>query len=436
MLFDIMDQMEFSGKNRYDNRKARRNFSTWLYIVYSTIIIFIINISCAPVGLLSDHYPESFYQVERKIQENTVIDNNSFIVYSDNQAGWRVRDVFLKKSNWTKWQIALFPFYELYLVGNGVIGTINYFRHVPDYGSAERAMVRDAIYDQAKLYKAAFVLNLGDIAAHDGRRYSHWVSFLKENKIDRPFLNEIPYLPVIGNHENANNITYGYANFQAVFDYPRFYVIEFAEAVIFVIDSNYLIDQYDYLDNSYQDELFEKWFIAPQGKKLAWLEQQLNSYESKPFKIVAMHHPLISFSQHHDDWLNKSNGNDLAAKRKKLLELFKNYDVQVVFSGHDHLYQHNILKYGAGKQMHFLVGGGGGGHLRNLSSDEQLLKYRRDFETEGLAVSQVIQKKSYHYYSVEISADFLTIQSTEVTDNPQSPLKPIETIIIEKNKKE
>jgi len=428
--------MKFVFRNRNYNLKARRIPLTWRINFYSTIIIIILTISCARVGLISDHYPESFYKVNRKLLENKIVSNNTFIIYSDNQAGWRVRDVFLKKSNWTKWQMAIFPFYELYLVGNGVVGTVNFFRHTPDYGSGERAMVRDAIYDQARLSDAALILNLGDIAAHDGRRYSHWASFLKENKIDCPLLDEIPYLPAVGNHENANNITYGFANYQAIFDYPRFYVVEFKDAVIFVIDSNYLIDQYDYLDNSYQDELFEQWFIAPQGKKPAWLEQQLMAYTNKPFKIVAMHHPLVSFSKHHTDWLNKSSGNNLLTKRGELLDLFKKYGVQVVFSGHDHLYQHNVLKYGNGKQMHFLVGGGGGAHLRNLSSDKQLQKRRQDFETEGLTVTQVIQNKSYHYYVVKISDEFLDIQSTEVTDDPQSPLKPIETIVIEKNKQD
>jgi len=418
-------------KNNY-NHKTPRISPTWRIKICGAIIIIILNLNCASVGLISDHYPESFYKVNRKLQENKIVNNNTFIVYSDTQAGWRVRDVFLKKANWTKWQMAIFPFYELYLVGNGVIGTVNYFRHTPDYGSRERAMVRDAIYNQARLSDAAFILNLGDIAAHDGRRYSHWASFLKENKINHPLLNEIPYLPVIGNHENANSITYGYPNYQAVFDYPRFYVVEFKDAVIFVIDSNYLIDQYDYLDNSYQDELFEKWFIAPGGEQAAWLERQLITCADKPFKIVAMHHPLISFSKHHGDWLNKSYGNNLLTKRRELLELFKKYSVQVVFSGHDHLYQHNVLKYGTGEEMHFMVGGGGGAHLRNLSNDGQLQKRQQDFESEGLAVSQIIQSKSYHYYVVEISNEILTIQSTEVTDDPKSPLKPIETIVIDK----
>ena len=424
--------MKFVFRNIYYNYKVRRISPTWLLNIFSTIIIITLTFNCAPVGLISDHYPESFYKVNRKIQDDKIVNNNTFIVYSDNQAGWRVRDVFLKKANWTKWQMAIFPFYELYLVGNGVVGTVNYFRHTPDYGLRERAMVRDAIYDQAKILNAAFILNLGDIAAHDGRRYSHWASFLKENKVDCPLLDEIPYLPVIGNHENANNITYGFANYQAIFDYPRFYVVEFTDAVIIVIDSNYLIDQYDYLDNDYQDELFEQWFIDPKGKKPAWLERQLMTYKDKSFKIVAMHHPLISLSEHHGDWLNKSYGNNLLTRRRQLIELFKKYGVQVVFSGHDHLYQHNVLKYGTGEQMHFLVGGGGGGHLRNLSNDEQLLKRRQDFEAEGLAVTQIIQRKSYHYYAVEIYENFMTIQSTEVANDPQSPLSPIETIVIDK----
>ncbi|MCP4583606.1 MAG: hypothetical protein GY839_18510 [candidate division Zixibacteria bacterium] len=399
-------------------------------LIFIALLGLLLSLSCASVGLLSDKYPEEFYKVPRLLPDKTIRGDATFLVYSDNQAGWRARDVFFNKTNWQTWKLALFPFYELYLLGNGAVGAINWYRHAPDYGKGTRLMVRDAIYDEAKHSRAKFILNVGDISAHDGRRRSHWATFIKENKIDHPLLNEIPYLPVIGNHECANNSTYGYANFQAVFDYPRFYVVEFDNAAVFVVDSNYLIDQKDFLENVYQDELFEKWFISSKDNEPAWLEQQMMNYD-KPFKIVAMHHPPFSFNHHYSDWLDSENGNDLLEKRRKLLDLFMKYKVQVVFSGHDHLYQHNLLSYGSMEQIHFLVGGGGGVPLRKVANSKHLAEIKKQYESQGFAIVAAKQERFFHYYVVDINDRTLTIQSREIIDNPEQPTRPIETIVID-----
>jgi len=72
----------------------------------------------------------------------------------------------------------LFPFYPLYLLGNGIVGGVNWLRHVPDYGRKERFHVRDAVLGAYKETQAAFVLNVGDLVASDGRRPAHWAMFL------------------------------------------------------------------------------------------------------------------------------------------------------------------------------------------------------------------------------------------------------------------
>jgi hypothetical protein len=70
----------------------------------------------------------------------------------------------------------------------------------------------------------------------------------------------------------------------SLFDYPRFYVIEFPDAAIYVVDSNYILDQNQFINDSLQNQLFEKWFVSEDGS--AWLEQQLITY-NKPFKMEA-----------------------------------------------------------------------------------------------------------------------------------------------------
>jgi hypothetical protein len=359
--------------------------------------------------------------------------NSTFVVYSDNQASWRVQERFLAKSNWTDAKMLIFPFYQLYLIGNGLVGGINWLRHSPDYGGEQRRMVRDAVYGEAKRSQAAFVLNLGDMAADDGRRPSHWVSFLRENRMEHPLLTEVPYLPVIGNHEHANDPQFGLPNYRSVFDYPGFYVVELADAAVIVVNSGLIIDQYQDIDDDTQDRLFERWFVSSgESEGPAWLEKELASRD-KRFKVVAMHHPPLTFAMHQRDWTDPSFGRELVRKRRLLLDLFRKHEVDVVLSGHDHLYQHNLLLYESERQMHLFTAGGGGGPLRDVVDSETELKIQKSFKDEGMRVSMVERKKVHHYLVVTIHRDRLIIKAIQVTKDPQQPTELIEEIVIQKS---
>jgi hypothetical protein len=394
------------------------------------LLTIIINLNCASTGLIGNRHAKEYYEIPKLLPENAFIPNSTFIVYSDNQACWRIKEKFLNKSNWTNWRMLLFPFYELYLLGNGFVGTVNWLRHNPDYGATERIMVRDAVYDAAREADAAFILNAGDIAANDGRRPTHWEIFLKENKIDHPLVTEFPYLPVLGNHEHANDNLYGRPNYDAIFDFPGFYTQEFDDAIIIITDSNMILDQYRDIDDTAQDSLFEHWFVSKQESgEPAWLEHQL-AKSHKRFKIVIMHHPPISIAKHHDDWYNASYGNDLLEKRRRLLKLFDKYNVQLVFSGHDHTYQHNVLNTDDNRQIHFLVGGGGGGSLRNPVDPGTLARYHQNFNDEGLDVNSLNIKKMYHYFLVQVKQDELNVKVIEVNKDLEYHRLQIEEIII------
>ncbi|UCE67089.1 MAG: metallophosphoesterase [Candidatus Zixiibacteriota bacterium] len=377
-------------------------------------------ISCSNLGLLSERYPEDFYRVPKLMPDETLDKNPTFIVYSDNQAGFRINDKFLARKNWATWKMLIIPFYQLYLFGNGVAGAVNWYRHVPDLSGPEQRMVRDAIYGSALKNHIDFILNTGDISAHDGRRPDHWASFLKINKHESNLLNEIPYLPAIGNHDRANDSTYGVPNYQAVFQYPRFYVIDFPDGAIFVLDTNILLDQKGEIDDEYQNQLFRKWFVSSPGDGPSWLEKELSSRDV-PFKIIAMHHPPISFNSHHRDWENDNFGKDLLTKRQKLLELFDRYDVKLVFSGHDHIYQHNVLFFKDKNSakidtVHFVVGGGGGTPLREESGSREIKTIVNRYARLGYGVEQLVQKKSYHYSLVSVSSEKLTVAVYKISD--------------------
>ena len=364
------------------------------------------NVDCAKKGLVTEEYSKEFYHINKLLPDKPMDKNPKFIVYGDNRPGWRINEKFLKRENWFTWKMSLFPFYEVYWLGNGFVGGIEWLCHTPDCGVQERRMVRDAIYDEAKRWKVDFIINGGDMAT-DGQRPSHWETFLKENKIERPLVLDFPFLPVVGNHDKTNDLNYGLPNYEAIFDYPRFYVLDFPDAALFVVDSNFIIDQDQLTDDDEQDALFEKWFVAGKdSEQPAWLERELAS-RKQSFKIVMMHHPPISFGKHYSNWANPSYGRNLPEKRQQLLKLFYEQGVQIVLCCHEHAYEHNVLQYpsdknGSKREIHFIVTGGGGAPLYPNGDDRKIKKFIQNYRAEGLDVLLLKKEVIYHYCLVDI----------------------------------
>jgi hypothetical protein len=393
--------------------------------------ILIVGTGCERKGLVSSKYPKDFYRIPKLLPDGPAQENPTFVIYGDSRPGWRVKEKFLKRKNWLTWKMVVIPFYEVYWVGNGISGGINYLRRTPHYGVEERRMVRDAIYEEAKSSGVDFVFHGGDMVT-DGRRPSHWAKFVRENKMERPLATEFPLLPVIGNHEKANDPVHGLPNYKAIFEYPQFYVLDFPDVAVFVVDSDVVVDQYQFINDDEQDALFHQWFVSDEGSEPpAWLERELAS-RNQLFKIVVMHHPPISFARHHSDWLKPSYGRELKQKRKQFLSMLQQQEVQLILSCHDHLYEHSVVRVSTheGPGIHVIVSGGGGVPLRSGSDAEKREKYQQNYVAEGLEVKLIRQEVIYHYCLLDIDADSITIRVMETTGNAKEPAKLAEEIII------
>ena len=423
------------GGNVIARIKSKR-FIQCIFVLLLILGLLATSIGCGHKGLVTEKYPRDFYRVLKLLPDGPMEKNPKFIYYGDNRPGSRLKEKFLWKKNWLTWKMLIFPFYEAYWLGNGIVGGIGFLRHTSNYGVQERRMVRDAMYEEGKRSKVDFILHGGDMVG-DGRRPSHWARFLRENKIERPLVSDFPFLPVAGSHEKANDPKYGLPNYEAIFEYPRFYVLDFPDAAFFVIDSDVILDQAQFIDDDEQDNLFQEWFVSGEdSEQPSWLERELAS-RNQHFKIVVMHHPLVSFAKHHTDWTRASWGRNLQWKRQQLLKLFHEQGVQAVLCGHEHLYEHSIVRYSSHANqpehgIHIIVSGGGGVPLRPRSSAKKLEKFVQNYRAEGLDVVLVKQEEIYHYCLVDIDSDKVAIQILAVTGDPTQPVRLADEILIPK----
>ena len=110
--------------------------------------------------------------------------------------------------------------------------------------------------------------------------------------------------------------------------------------------------------------------------QIKWLDSTFADAPSK-WRIVFMHHPLYSSGQH------AAESRDVI--RPALEEVLVRNRVDVVFSGHEHLYERVRPQRG----VHYFVSGGGGRSLYSV--------HRSDFDEVGVS--------EHHFMVVEIAGD-------------------------------
>lgn len=146
-----------------------------------------------------------------------------------------------------------------------------------------------------------FVIMLGD-NIYGGHKPSDF-----QGKFEQPYqplLNAgVKFFASLGNHDDPN-VEELYKPFNM--NGHRYYDYKIGNVTFFALDS-------DYMDPT----------------QLAWLTAELAN-ATTPWKICFFHHPLYSDGKFH--------GPDLDL-RQLLVPLFERYGVNVVFSGHDHVYE-------------------------------------------------------------------------------------------------
>ena len=386
-------------------------------------MIVLLYIGCASKGRLSETDPAHFYKVPKLVPES-FSKNGSFVFYGDNRPGWRLKERFYNGNNWKGWRIALAPWWLV----QGFIGAINWYRHVPDFGHPERNAVRQALEAYYEENKPDFIMNTGDLVT-SGVYADHWKLFLDEH---RKMLTTMPFLPVVGNHEMANDSTYGWPNMDDIFPYPSFHQVSFPDADVFIVDSDLILDQYLLIPDDRQAELFREWFVNNEDGPAGWLQERLENSD-KRFKIVAMHHPLLSFGKHRKDWFQDHWGSNIRDQLKQLVHLLQRTGVQLILAGHEHNYERNLLSISDAAYpaaLNIVISGGGGTPLRPLATETQIQSTAAKYSALGFESAQLSSIYAYHFCEVNISENQLQVRVIGVdTDAPLSR-KVLESFVI------
>lgn len=181
-----------------------------------------------------------------------------------------------------------------------------------------------------------FVLMTGDNIYPDGS------AALLKPRFEEPYkalLDEgVKFYASLGNHDvqagRAAQISYDKFNMKG----KPYYSFEKGESLLDKLTGGGPLIEFFALDSTDMDRV-----------QVAWLEEKLKSSKAR-WKVVFMHHPLYSSAGKH------GSNTSLRRRLEPILDL---YNVDVVFAGHDHVYERTKPQKGI---VHYVSGSGG--HLR------------------------------------------------------------------------
>ena len=234
------------------------------------------------------------------------------------------------------------------------------FAAIGDMGTGEPAQyqVAQRMLELRQKFPFAFVIMLGD-NVYGGK---------SPIELQRKF--EIPYKPLLdagvqfyaalGNHDDTNERFYKFFNMNG----QQYYSFKKGNVEFFAINSNYL-----------------------DPKQMMWLEKELAASDTD-WKICYFHHPLYSSGSFHGS----------STELRTVLEpLFIKYGVQVVFAGHEHVYE----RVKPQKGIYYFTEGASG--------------ELRPGDLKKTALTAVGYDQDRSFLSVEISGDELYFQAISRT---------------------
>lgn len=259
-------------------------------------------------------------------------------------------------------------------------------------------------------YPVKFVLQSGD-AVVDGRNVEQWnLSFVPLiNRLTKDAV--VPYFLVPGNHEGTTSPE-GEKNYlDAVsrlippegsprrFEGYNTYSFGYGNTFVIALDAN----------------------IADDEKQYQWIKGQLQGLDRKRYLnvIVFCHQAPFSSGPHG----GPHSEPETITLRTKYMPLFNQHHVRVLFSGHEHLFEHWVERYSdssGAHRMDLVVSGGGGAPIYAYSGEPELDDYLEANKANNVRLEHLVRPSverggnPYHYVIVRVDGEKLSVEVVSV----------------------
>jgi hypothetical protein len=198
-----------------------------------------------------------------------------------------------------------------------------------------------------------FIVNTGDLV-EDGSDSSQWPIFFE---IERELLRKSAFFSAPGNHEHNAGAYYDFMNSKP------YYSFDWGQAHFSMIDSD--------IANAGATDPEREAFWREQTH---WLQDDLKYAQNAAFRFVVAHHPPITAVRRRQGQNPHMTG---------LESTFEKYRVSAGLFGHDHNYQHYLLR-----GVHYFISGGGGAPLYDVDLPPAGIT-QRVMSTENFVVVKV-----------------------------------------------
>ncbi|MEK6284725.1 MAG: metallophosphoesterase [Acidobacteriota bacterium] len=158
--------------------------------------------------------------------------------------------------------------------------------------------------------------------------------------------------------------------------------------------------------------------IATDDKQFEWVKSQLEGLDRKRYRhIVAFfHHPPFSSGPHGGAVVEPPS----AALRARYMPLFRRHHVAILFTGHEHLFEHWVERYedsdGNKRRIDQIVTGGGGAPLYPYRGEPDLREYLKTYASEKVSLDHVVRPgmnpgdNPYHFLVVQVDGDRIRLE--------------------------
>ena len=226
-------------------------------------------------------------------------------------------------------------------------------------GTAQQREVGDMMVQYRTLFPYEFVLMMGD------NMYGGEAPKDFEKKFSSPYKalldNKVKFYATLGNHDQALQVNYENFNMNG----KEYYRFKKGSVAFYSLNSNYM-----------------------DKKQVKWLEDELGR-DTSEWKVCFFHHPPYSSAKKH--------GSD-SQLREVVEPIFLKYGVDVVLTGHDHVYE----RIKPQKGIYYFVSGAGG-------------KLRTGDINERSGLSEKSYDRDLHFMLFEVTGDQMYFQAISRT---------------------